>query len=142
MGARLKVARGVALVLVPLVTGWCGFALSFSDRPPGESALERSALILGTQVLGGMVIGLLSPRCWYLCVLAAWGSLFWFALEPTAVFDTATVEFPQDLIHPPWVPTAAVVLTTAAGYVASRFRNARVSRKSGRAEKWERKSRY
>lgn len=137
MRARLKVARGVVLVLVPLVTGWCGFALSFSDRPPWESMLERSALILGTQMLGGIVIGLLSPRRWYLCVLAAWGSLFWFAREPTAIFDTATVEFPQDLIHPPWVPLAAVVLATSAGYVASRFRNTRGSRKSSRAEEGE-----
>jgi len=134
MRARLKVARAVVLVVVPLVTGWCGFALSFSDRPPWESALERSAMILGTQMLGGIVIGLLAPRRWYLCVLAAWGSLFWFALEPTAVFNTATVEFPQDLIHPPWVPTAAVVLTTAAGYVAACFRMTRASRKSGRAK--------
>jgi hypothetical protein len=137
MRVFLKVARIVFLVQVPLVTGWCGFAFSFSDRSPGQGMLERSVLILGTQMLGGIIIGLLSPQRWYLCILAAWGSLFWFALKPTAVFDTAIVKFSQDLIHPPWVPPSAVLLTAVAGYVASRVRITRGSRKADRVKNGE-----
>jgi hypothetical protein len=114
--------KGVLLVLIPLGSGWFGFALSFSDRGPGESMLERSALILGMQMFGGAVVGFLLPRHWYVSVAAAWGSLFWVVLRPTAVLEAPAIQFPEDRIHPPWVPFAALLLTIALGYVASRVR--------------------
>lgn len=120
--AMRTLIRGTLLALIPLGTGWFGFALSFSDRAPGESILVRSALILGTQMLGGAVVGFLMPRHWYASVLAAWGSLFWVALRPTAVFEAPAIQFPEDQIHPPWVPLGAVLLAIALGYVASRIR--------------------
>jgi hypothetical protein len=86
--------------------------------------LERSALLVGMQMLGGAVVGGLLPRHWYVSAAAAWGSLFWFALRPTAILEPPAARFPEDQIHPSWVPLVALLLTAASGYIAARVRGA------------------
>jgi hypothetical protein len=88
-----KICRLVLLVVVPLVTGWFGFAGSFSDRGPGETQFERSAETLGAQALGGMIVGLVLPTHWYLSVISAWGSALWIPiLLPSVLSGPALVD--------------------------------------------------
>jgi hypothetical protein len=120
-----KLIRRLLPAVIPLATGWVGLALSFSDRSPGESMLERSAWILLAQTLGGAVVGLALPKRWYLGALGAWGSLLWIAIRPQAIFERQPVQFPEDLIHPAWVPHVAVLLAMVGAYVAARSRAGR-----------------
>ncbi len=83
-----RVAVVLTSAILALVAGYFWVAGSFANLGPGETRLERVALVLGFEVRGAIVIGILLVRFWYFSVIAAWAptiSVIVWLTRPSAV---------------------------------------------------------
>lgn len=64
----------VALALGALI-GLLGLSFLFSDLGPGETEFARDASTIGLYVLGGLVLGALARRRWYVATVLPWGAI-------------------------------------------------------------------
>ena len=114
-----SLVRAVSAFVIILVVGVVGLSAFFSDFSPGESLLQRVIVTLGAYVVGGIALGWLLRRYWYLAVAEAWGP----ALIACAVM-LAAVRMGLDwgrISNIILGLVVAPVLSLAAGFVGSRF---------------------
>jgi len=110
-----------------LVGGYIGFAGIAGDRIPSqETMVERVAVVLGIQLSGALLIGLVRPRFWYLSALVGCVSIFWIVLntiEDGAKFLTVAFSyrhlFSNEGNIAGWAVIGAPLFALAAGYVGS-----------------------
>ena len=67
--------RVAAAILLSLFVGFWAFAGLMGDLGPGESALGRVAYLSVVFVVGGLLVGLVAGRRWWLAGLCAWAPL-------------------------------------------------------------------
>jgi hypothetical protein len=107
-----RVAAVLTWAILTLVAGYFWFALSFADLAPGETLLERLALIMGFEVLGAVVIGILLVRFWYFSVTAA--------LAPTlGVISWGMRPSAAEFLNIALAASLGPVLALASGYLGA-----------------------
>lgn len=75
-----SVVRWVLAAFIVLIVGVVGLSAVFSDLGPGEVLAVRILWVSAVLVVGGVLIGLLLDRRWYLAVAESWGPVLWGAL--------------------------------------------------------------
>ena len=120
------VARILLAAIVVIVAGFWGLISLFSDTPPGWSYASWLLYIFAGHFIAGLLIGILLPLRWRLCIAASWGAILVSVaavvgmMRPNGSLTSGAVAVPLPFGFP-FLALGVLGAVTLGGYAGSRI---------------------